>query len=75
MTGGEQVPDSMGVRRAVAALTVAAFLTLLVDVGGGRSEGVSLLPGFLFTVAATSGFGWVERRRLIYPVNFAQSAR
>ncbi|WP_249998109.1 sensor histidine kinase [Actinoplanes sp. M2I2] len=49
-------------RSALAALTVAAFVTLLVDVGGGHRDGVALLPGFLFTVVATLGFGRVERR-------------
>jgi hypothetical protein len=50
----------------MAALTVAAFLTLLVDVGGGHRDGVALLPGFLFAVAATLGFAWVERRGFRY---------
>ncbi len=45
-------------RRALAALTVAAFLTLLVDAGGWGS----LLAGFLFTAVSVSGSGWVERR-------------
>ncbi|MBU2666063.1 sensor histidine kinase [Actinoplanes bogorensis] len=49
-------------KRAMAAFTVAAFLTLLVDVGGGHREGIALLPGLVFTVAATLGFGAVERR-------------
>ncbi len=53
----------------MAALTVAAFLTLLVDVAGGHRDGLALLPGLLFTVAATLGFARVEgrgRRRFPY---------
>jgi signal transduction histidine kinase len=44
----------------MAALTVAAFLTSVADIGGGH--GFALLPGFLFTVAATLAFGPVEGR-------------
>ncbi|MBL7255425.1 sensor histidine kinase [Paractinoplanes lichenicola] len=54
-------------KRAMAALTVAAFLTLLVDVGSGHSEGIALLPAFGFTVAAIFGFAWAERGRFRFP--------
>lgn len=51
------------VKRALAALTVAAYLTLVVDVVGGHKPAVSLLPGSAFLLASTLGFAWVSRRR------------
>lgn len=48
-------------KRALAALTVAAYLTLVVDVVGGHSPAVSLLPGTAFLAAATLGFAWTAR--------------
>ncbi|XVU28698.1 sensor histidine kinase [Actinoplanes sp. CA-054009] len=56
-------------RAAMAALTVAAFVTLLVDVAGGSRAPVVLVPGALFLVLATAGWEWVTRkarRRLSY---------
>jgi signal transduction histidine kinase len=50
------------VKRALAALTVAAFLTLVIDAAGGRSA-VALLPGAAFVLVATLGFAWVDHRR------------
>ncbi|SNY47745.1 Signal transduction histidine kinase [Paractinoplanes atraurantiacus] len=53
----------------MAALTVAAFVTLLVDVAGGSREPVVLVPGAIFLVLATLGYEWVTRqarRRLSY---------
>ncbi|WP_034591790.1 sensor histidine kinase [Hamadaea tsunoensis] len=47
---------------ALAALTVAAYLTLVVDVAGGARPWISLLSGTAFLLVATVGFGWVERR-------------
>jgi signal transduction histidine kinase len=46
----------------MAALTVAAFLTLLVDVLGDHRDAVALIPGALFTVLATAGYAFVTRR-------------
>ncbi|MEV4346310.1 sensor histidine kinase [Actinoplanes sp. NPDC049596] len=54
-------------RRAMAALTVAAFVTLLVDVLGGHRAGFALVPGAVFVLVATIGAGWVAGRgRLAY---------
>lgn len=50
-------------KRALAALTVAAYLTLVIDVVGEHRPAFSLLPGAAFVIAATLGFVWVERRR------------
>ncbi|MEV6301984.1 sensor histidine kinase [Actinoplanes sp. NPDC051861] len=55
-------------RKAMAALTVVAFLALLVDVAGDSRPAVALLPGALFLFVATLGYAWVERREsLKYP--------
>jgi signal transduction histidine kinase len=53
---------SGGVKRALAALTVAAFLTLVIDIAGNHRPAICLLPGAAFVLAATVGFTWVERR-------------
>ncbi|NUR25826.1 MAG: sensor histidine kinase, partial [Catenulispora sp.] len=49
-------------KRALAVLTVAAYLTLVVDVAGGGRPWLSLLPGTAFLLVATLGFAWVQRR-------------
>ncbi|XVV15822.1 sensor histidine kinase [Actinoplanes sp. CA-131856] len=49
-------------KAAMAALTVAAFVTLLVDVGGGSRAAVALVPGAVFLVLATGGYEWVTRK-------------
>ncbi|MBG0564612.1 sensor histidine kinase [Actinoplanes aureus] len=49
-------------KRAMAALTVAAYLTLLVDVLGDNRPAASLLPATAFLLVATLGFEWVQRR-------------
>ncbi|MFF5076345.1 sensor histidine kinase [Actinoplanes sp. NPDC000266] len=49
-------------RAAMAALTVAAFVTLLVDVAGGSRPPVALVPGAIFLVLATAGYEWVTRK-------------
>ena len=49
-------------KRALAALTVAAFVTLAVDVAGGDRTIVSLWPGAVFVLLATLGFAAVQRR-------------
>jgi signal transduction histidine kinase len=46
----------------MAALTVAAFLTLLVDVAGQSRPATALAPAAAFLFAATLGFEWVSRR-------------
>lgn len=54
--------DSDTVIRAIAALTVGAFLVLLIGVlATGRSGGVVVL-GAVFAVLGIAGFGWVVRR-------------
>jgi signal transduction histidine kinase len=50
------------VKRALAALTVAAFLTLVVDVVGSDRSAVSLLPGVAFALLATFGYAWAADR-------------
>jgi signal transduction histidine kinase len=50
------------VKRALAALTVGAFLTLVVDVVGSGRSAVSLLVGAVFLLLATVGYEWVSRR-------------
>ncbi|MFC7533062.1 sensor histidine kinase [Actinoplanes sp. GCM10030250] len=47
-------------RRAMAALTVAAFLTLLVDVAGESRPARALLPAAAFLFVATLGFRLVS---------------
>ncbi|MEV4538559.1 sensor histidine kinase [Asanoa sp. NPDC049518] len=54
-------------RRALAALTVAAFVTLVVDVVAGHRSAVSLAPAVAFVLAATLGFGPVERNLRRWP--------
>jgi hypothetical protein len=54
--------DSRGVKRALAVLTVAAFLTLAVGVLGGDGSLWSLLPAGAFTLLAIVGFDQVQRR-------------
>jgi signal transduction histidine kinase len=46
----------------MAALTVAAFLTVLIDVAGGSRPAGSLIPAALFLVLAVFGFPWTARR-------------
>lgn len=50
-------------KRALAALTVAAFVTLVIDAVGAHRPAVVLAPGAAFLLLATLGFAWVERRR------------
>ena len=58
---------SGGVRRALAALTVAAFVTLVVDVVADERSVASLRPAIAFVLAATFGFAYVERRPERWP--------
>jgi signal transduction histidine kinase len=51
------------VKRALAALTAAAFLTLVVGVVAAGDGLVALVPGTLFAVSGTVGFDWIDRRR------------
>jgi signal transduction histidine kinase len=51
------------VKRALAVLTAAAFLTLVVGVVAAGDGLVALVPGTLFAVLATLGFDWIDRRR------------
>jgi signal transduction histidine kinase len=55
------------VKRALAALTVAAFVTLVVDVVAAHRSVVSLGPAVAFVLAATFGVGPVERRAGRWP--------
>ncbi|HEU4349163.1 MAG TPA: sensor histidine kinase [Actinoplanes sp.] len=54
-------------RRALAALTLAAYITLVIDVVGVDRPAASLLPGTAFLLIATLGFTWVERRPRAWP--------
>jgi signal transduction histidine kinase len=55
------------VKRALAALTVAAFITLVVDVAGGRQPAASLLPGAIFLLVSTAGFARAQAVRERWP--------
>ena len=54
-------------KRALAALTVAAFLTLVVDVVGSDRSAVSLVPGAAFALLATAGYAWAADRAGRWP--------
>jgi signal transduction histidine kinase len=58
------------VKRALALLTAAAFLTLVAGVVASGHALVSLVPGAVFAVLATVGFDWVHNRRQL-PWSFA----
>ncbi|MEU4422217.1 histidine kinase [Actinoplanes sp. NPDC024001] len=49
-------------KRAMAALLVAAYLTLVVDVLGDNRSATSLLPATAFLLLATWGYQWVQRK-------------
>jgi len=51
------------VNRALAALTIAAYVTLVVGVTEAHRPVEALILGALYTVAATAGFAWIARRR------------
>jgi signal transduction histidine kinase len=51
-------------KRALAVLTAAAYLTLVIDVVGTHRHAVSLVSGTAFLLVATLGFAWVERSRV-----------
>ena len=53
----------MWVKRALAVLTVGAFLTLAIDVVGSGRSSASLVVGGAFLVLATVGFEWVHAGR------------
>ncbi|WP_213457129.1 histidine kinase [Rhizomonospora bruguierae] len=53
--------------RALAALTLAAYLTLVIDVVGAHRPALALAPGTAFLVAATLGFEWARRRAARWP--------
>jgi signal transduction histidine kinase len=57
----------VGVRRALAALTVAAFVTLVVDVVAADRSPWSLGPAVVFVLAATVGFGRIQRTAKSWP--------
>lgn len=48
--------------RAIAALTVGAFLALLIGVLATGGQGVAVVLGAVFAALGTAGFGWVVRR-------------
>jgi signal transduction histidine kinase len=52
---------SGGVQRALAVLTVGAFVVLAVNVLGSGRSAVLLVPSAAFLVLATVGFAWVTR--------------
>jgi signal transduction histidine kinase len=51
-----------GVNRALAALTLAAYVTLVVGVTEAHHPAAALILGGAYTVAATAGFAWVQRQ-------------
>ena len=51
------------VKRALAALTLGALLTIGVDLVGAGESLWPLVPSVLFALQATAGFPWVMRRR------------
>lgn len=51
----------VGVRRALDALTLAAYVTLVVGVDEAHSPVNSLILGAIYVLVATIGFGWVAR--------------
>jgi signal transduction histidine kinase len=55
------------VKPALAALTAAAFLTLLVDALGTHGSALTLAPSAAFTVLAIVGFQWVHERHRTGP--------
>jgi signal transduction histidine kinase len=61
LTSRAGATDSGLVKRALAVLTLAAYLTMAVGVGSGHAA-VSLLPGAAFVILGTAGFEWVHRR-------------
>lgn len=52
----------VGVRRALDALTIAAYVTLIAGVDEAHSPVNGLVLGAVYVLIATVGFGWVERR-------------
>jgi signal transduction histidine kinase len=55
------------VKRALAVLTVGAFLTIAVGAAGSGHPVASVVLGAAFTLLATAGFEWVQRRgRLVF---------
>ncbi|MDG4823937.1 sensor histidine kinase [Asanoa sp. WMMD1127] len=54
-------------KRALAALTVAAFVTLLVDVLAAHRPAYAIFPAGVFVLAATFGFALVETRAERWP--------
>jgi signal transduction histidine kinase len=52
-----------GVHRALDALTVAAFLTLLVGVTDAERPVAAVVAGLVYLALATFGFEWVRRRQ------------
>lgn len=53
----------VGVKRALDALTLASFATLLVGVAEAHRPVEALTLGTIYTLIATFGFGWVVRRQ------------
>ena len=51
------------VKRALAVLTAAAFVTLVVGVVAAGGELLALVPGSLFAALGTIGFDWILGRR------------
>jgi signal transduction histidine kinase len=53
------------VTRALAVLTVGAFLTLVVGAAGSERPAATLALGAAFGLLATFGYAWVQRRRRV----------
>src|SRR5688500_12842068 len=52
----------VGVRRALDALTLAAYVTLIVGVDEAHRPLETMVLGGFYVLVATVGFGWVIRR-------------
>lgn len=50
-------------KRALAVLTAAAFVTLVVGTITSGDQLLALVPGTLFAITGTIGFDWIDRRR------------
>jgi signal transduction histidine kinase len=62
------------VTRALAILTGAAFVTLLLGVLGSGRPMWGLAVGAVFTLLAVAGFAWVRRRTLPWAVAYVAAA-
>lgn len=67
MTRDPAARHSWSVKRALDALSAAAFLTLVVGVTDAGQPVAALVTGLLYLALATFGFGWVHRQGRRWP--------